>query len=71
MAIKVLGNLGSLSIKEAGLGWGLDEELKFQNTGEHLETQGKNHVVKIWYERLHATFYEADNTRLCDVKYSQ
>ncbi|THG07614.1 putative disease resistance protein RGA1 [Camellia sinensis] len=70
IASKVLGSLGSLAINEVGLGWGLDEELKtlegtLSTIKEALsyaeEKQGKNHVVKIWYERLQATFYEADN----------
>ncbi|CAL5351874.1 unnamed protein product [Camellia sinensis] len=70
IASKVLGSLGSLAINEVGLGWGLDEELKtlegtLSTIKEVLsyaeEKQGKNHVVKIWYERLQATFYEADN----------
>ncbi|KAI8011091.1 putative disease resistance protein RGA3 [Camellia lanceoleosa] len=70
VAIKVLRSLGSLAIKEVGLGWNLDEELKtLESTLSTIkevlsyaeEKQGKNHVVKIWYERLQVTFYEADN----------
>ncbi|KAL7249741.1 hypothetical protein ACSBR1_011845 [Camellia fascicularis] len=56
VAIKVLGSLGSLAIKEVGLGWGLDEELKtLESTLSTIkevlsyaeEKQVKNHVVKI------------------------
>ncbi|CAL5423196.1 unnamed protein product [Camellia sinensis] len=71
LASKVVEKIGSLALKEVGLAWGLEDELKtLEGTLSTInavlidagqKTQGNNLVMSLWLERLQAAFYEADN----------
>ncbi|KAI7996357.1 Disease resistance protein RGA2 [Camellia lanceoleosa] len=71
LASKVAEKIGFLALKEVGLAWGLEDELKtLEGTLSTInavlidagqKTQGNNLVMSLWLERLQAAFYEADN----------
>ncbi|KAL7169106.1 hypothetical protein ACSBR2_034190 [Camellia fascicularis] len=71
LASKVVEKIGSLALKEVGLAWGLEDELKtLEGTVSTINAvlidagqkeQGNNLVMSLWLERLQAAFYEADN----------
>ncbi|CAL5351881.1 unnamed protein product [Camellia sinensis] len=76
LASKVVEKIGSLALREVGLAWGLEDELKTlearvsmikavlvdADQKQQQQQQGNNNlVISLWLERLEAAFYEADN----------
>ncbi|GFS46584.1 hypothetical protein Acr_00g0103130 [Actinidia rufa] len=75
IASKVLEELGSLALREVGLAWGLDDELKsLEGTlrmikavvlavdGAKRQQREMDHpLLNIWLKRLQDAFYHADN----------
>ncbi|KAL7169096.1 hypothetical protein ACSBR2_034180 [Camellia fascicularis] len=72
-ASRVLEKIGLVALREVGLTWGLEEELKtlegtistikaVLSAGETIYDLEYYSIVKdVWYQRLQAAFYEADN----------
>ncbi|CAL5420785.1 unnamed protein product [Camellia sinensis] len=72
-ASRVLEKIGSLALREVGSTWGLEEEVKtlegtmstvkaVLSAAETIYDLEYYSIVKdVWYQRLQAAFYEADN----------
>ncbi|KAI7996358.1 putative disease resistance protein RGA4 [Camellia lanceoleosa] len=75
LASKVVEKIGSPALREVGLAWSLEDELKTLEARvlmikavlvdadqKQQQQQGNsNLVISLWLERLEAAFYEADN----------
>ncbi|GFS46585.1 hypothetical protein Acr_00g0103140 [Actinidia rufa] len=75
IASEVLEKLGSVALREVGLAWGLDDELKSlegtlcmikavvlsADVAKTKQTKKPHHLLNIWLKRLEDAFYHADN----------